>query len=746
MPHPRLTILGGGHEIGANCYLLEWGGHSYVLDAGRHPSLRATRKQPWRSFQSLPDLDRITRPPEAILISHAHQDHIGSLPVLSRLFPETPVITSRASAALIPLMLKDASRLMRLYDDSHSGYDPEFYWETFYEKDDLDEVARNLKLHAVDFRVPELLPGGLEVTFLPNSHVLGSAGLLLQRDGYRIFYTGDFSLSKQEVHTATVLPPADSVDTVIMESTYGGKSEELDREAAHRKLGNVVAGRVAKGESILIPAFALGRAQDLLAALVRHKREGALPDDLPIYLFGLARSVTRVYHEQERFLSPQSADLRLLNEIMPEVDAAGDHLLYGPWASRRKGHQTERDRETRTRIGSLLDAGPCVLLATSGMMNPGSISWHAARVIAEQERHGILFVGYAAPHTPAGALLGASPGGRVRFGRERGEDGSWQDVQLVLRNRNLDKVSYSAHASRGELWQAVEQMSPKNVIVVHGDECAREELEDGMVARYPVFLPGRGDTLELRNDGPDRIFNLRRQPLVLILHGNSLYRRAARTLQVAQPTTEDLGTWLERENAQQACRETALLARHRLPFGARIVLLGGAGRNSRRVRAVLAPWLSRLAGCPVETMSFPPRAGLQQVREQIADLFDLHAPSSELLACADDQAVQYQACITAALLDRHLFVLDARSRPERMRPFPMEPDVQLVEQHTGLLEKLLFPELGEDPRQLLERLPSSLQDWLSYDEDMKRFVWSDFGRLFRQRWREELPRRVVEMD
>ncbi len=745
MPHPRLTILGGGHEIGANCYLLEWGEHSYILDAGRHPSLRATQSKPWRSFQSLPELDRLQRRPDAILISHAHQDHIGSLPVLSRLFPETPVITTKATAALIPMMLADASRISKLYDEKRHNYDPDFYWETFYEKDDLGEVGRNLQKNAVDYRQQVDLPGGLRATYLPTSHVLGSAGILLEREGYSLFYTGDFSLSKQEVHLATELPPADSVDTIIMESTYGGKAEDLDREAAHRELGEFVGARIRAGESVLIPAFALGRAQDLLGALYRHKQEGTFPASLPIHLFGLARKVTNVYQQHAQDLAPEAPDLNLLTELRPDIDGAGNHILYGPRAERHmRPHQ--RDQALRGRIAELLDGEPCVLLATSGMMNPGSIAWHAARVIAEQERHGILFVGYAAPSTPSGALFAAKMGESIHFGKETGEDGKRHQVSLTLRNSHISKISYSAHASRRELWQAVEEMSPKNVIVVHGDQSAREELEDGLDARYPVFLPERGECLELRNDGPDRVHNLRHTPIVILLHGASLYRRAGRALGIEDPSAEDLSAWLEKENAIKACRETALLARHRIPERARIVLLGGNSRGSRRVRSVLAVWLTRLTNHQVTGKAFPAKAGPTEIRETIADLFERYAPNSHLLACADDAVAQMQGSLTAVLLGRKLFLLNEDSRPEPMSTHSFKPDDKLLEKHAGLLEDLIFPEVDEDPRKLFPQLPDPLKDWITYDEDMRRYVWSDFGRLFRQRWRSELPARLGALE
>jgi len=588
MTSPRLTILGGGDEIGANCYLLEWGGDSYLLDAGRHPGVRGDKEHPWRDFFSLPDLERLTRAPRAILISHAHQDHIGSLPVISRLFPDTPIYATAASADLIPLMLADASRIQRLYDPRAGDYDPDFHWQTFLDREDLDEVAANLRLRAVEPRRPVYLPGGLRAVFLPNSHVLGSAGILLERDGYRLFYTGDFSLTKQELHPPTELPPPDSVDTVIMESTYGDRDQGLDREAAHRELGDFVARRVEAGGSVLIPAFALGRAQDLLAALARHKAEGRLPADLPLHLLGLSWAVTEVYQRQREHLAPNLPGLDLLGAVTP-VDGARWPLLAGTRAARRL-RGAERDQAQQQELRAFLDERPRVLLATSGMLNPGSVAWAGTRIVAEDTRHGLLCVGWLPPHSPGCRLLQAQLGETVSFGRPP-YPGAGR-LQLVRRNPHIARVSYSAHAGKADLARTIEQLSPKNVILVHGDTEAREGLEQWLEHRYPVFLPARRGTLLLHNDGPDRVEDLSQTPALVLVHGRSLWERARAALGLDDPDEAHLLAWLERENALQACRETALLERHPGPERAWIHLLGGSAPASHRVRRALQTWLA----------------------------------------------------------------------------------------------------------------------------------------------------------
>ncbi|MDP2361397.1 MAG: MBL fold metallo-hydrolase [bacterium] len=739
---PLLTILGGGHEIGANCYLLEWGADSYLLDAGRHPGIRGDEEHPWREFFSLPDLDRLTRAPRAILISHAHQDHIGSLPVVSRLFPETPIYTTTASAALIPLMLADASRIQQLYDPKARSYRPDYYWETFLDREDIEAIAANLRLHAVEPRSPVDLPGGLRAVFLPNSHVLGSAGILLEREDYRLFYTGDFSLSKQELHPATVLPPPDSVDTLLMESTYGGKSDELDRAQAHRELGDFVAARVAAGGSVVIPVFALGRAQDLLAALGRHKAEGRLPADLPVHLFGLARTVTEIYLHQQRHLAPNLAGLDLRRELAPRLNDERWPLL-GPRRPRPQGKRpsaVQEDQEALRQMRSFLDERPRVVLATSGMLNPGSMAWLGARVVAEDERHGLLFVGYLPPQSLGGRLLAARPGDSVSLGRLPRAGGA--RLHLAVRNPHMRRVSYSAHASRTELVRTVEQISPKNVILVHGDQSAREQLEDWLEHRYPVHLPSRRGTLQLNNDGPDHVQDLGLIPALVLVHGRSLWERAAAALRVADPDEEQLRAWLERENAVQASVETALLARHPIPIGAWIHLVGGAAAPSRRIRAVLAEWLGgqRLV---VHEHALPIGCTLRQAGEAVADLLALHARHSQVLACADDPGLQLKAVLTAVTLDRRLVTLNERCLPESAGHLPLGLDLSLFRSHAGTIEDLLFPAASEDPRPHLERLPAPLRDCFEYDEDMHRFAWSDYGRLLRQRWLKDLDEEIL---
>lgn len=738
MTTPRLTILGGGDEIGANCYLLEWGGDSYLLDAGRHPGVRGDRDHPWRDFFSLPDLERLTHAPRAILISHAHQDHIGSLPVISRLFPGTPIYATTASADLIPLMLADASRIQRLYDPRARDYDPDFHWETFLDREDLDAVAANLRLHAVEPRRPVNLPGGLRATFLPNSHVLGSAGILLERDGYRLFYTGDFSLTKQELHTATELPPPDSVDTLLMESTYGDREPGLDREGAHQALGEFVAGRVAEGGSVLIPAFALGRAQDLLAALARHKAEGVLPADLPVHVLGLSRAVTEIYHRQQAHLSPNLPGLDLLAAATP-LDGIRWPLLAGSRGGRRLRGE-ERDKALVAELKAFLDERPRVLLATSGMLNPGSLAWSGARVVAGDTRHGLLFVGWLPPHSLGGRLLAAQVGETVHVGRPPYPGA--EAIQVLRRNPHVARISYSAHAGKADLARAVEAISPKNVILVHGDAAARQGLEDALEARYPIHLPARRGTLLLHNDGPDRVEDISSVPALVLVHGRSLWERARTVLGLDDPDETHLLGWLERENALQACRETALLERHPGPERAWIHLLGGSAPGSHRIRRVLQTWLTR-QGRRVAIHALPGGATPRQMGEAVADLLAAHHPASQLLLCADDPVLFHKCALAAAFLDRDLLLLDERNQPALQPRPPLAVDPGPFREHAALLEDLLYPERDRDPRPDLAKLPPALRDCLEWDEDMRRFAWSDYGRLLRRRWLQDVDEAVL---
>ena len=278
----NITFLGGADEVGASSLLIEIGGRRLLVDAG----IRPTPKARWGlAGDQLPDLDQIERSGgiDAILVTHAHTDHTGALELVTERYPNVPVYATPVTIELTRVLHQDARRIMqmRLEDE---GELPLF-----------DEVATTRLLNAftpVQLLQPLTLAPGLTATFFLAGHIAGAAMIGLSSSEGRILISGDISISPQRTVDGA-RPPAFSPDVLILESTYGGRLH-ANRHAEERRLVETVAEVTAAGGKVLIPAFALGRAQEILLTLGEFQRRGELAG-VPVWADGMVRAICQSY-------------------------------------------------------------------------------------------------------------------------------------------------------------------------------------------------------------------------------------------------------------------------------------------------------------------------------------------------------------------------------------------------------------------------------------------------------------------
>ncbi len=385
----KFTNLTRRIEIGANCYGLESGGQRLILDCGMHPKQEGEEALP--NFQAFGS-DAI----EAILISHAHQDHIGTLPVLMRRNPEARVFMTEATATIGDTMLHNSVNVMtRQREESGTTMYPLF---THQETNRAIELWRSCR-----FRQPISLTGermrrpegnGLTFEFLDAGHVLGSAGILLRAEGRTFFYSGDVNFDDQTLAQGATFPET-GIDVLIIETTRGDSAlpEGFTRAAEERRLAEAIARAFARDGCVLMPVFALGKTQEALAMIHRFRREKLL-GEFPVYIGGLSTKLTEIYDRFALTSRRNFPRLQLLEAIEPFV-------LNG---------QTIADAPAKPgRIYAL----------SSGMMTPKTLSNIFARRVLEDPKHSIFFVGYADPASPAGILRAAQPGDLVVAGSGR---------------------------------------------------------------------------------------------------------------------------------------------------------------------------------------------------------------------------------------------------------------------------------------------------------------------------------------
>ncbi len=266
-------------EIGANSYYLEIGRHRLMLDCGMHPKNTGE--------DALPYLNTIAdRGIEAILISHAHQDHIGTLPVAMRRFPGARVFMTEATAEIGNLLLHNSVNVMtRQREEIGEMSYPLF---THRETDRASERWRwcplRQRISIAGERAPQpRMPSGLTFEFFDAGHVLGSTGILLRAEGQSVFYTGDVNFDDQTIMEAAIFPE-EKIDVLIMECTRGdhAKPAGWTRAGEERRLAEALEGAFERGACVLIPVFALGKTQEVLAMLYKFRRESRkLSGDFP---------------------------------------------------------------------------------------------------------------------------------------------------------------------------------------------------------------------------------------------------------------------------------------------------------------------------------------------------------------------------------------------------------------------------------------------------------------------------------
>ena len=464
----QFVPLGKTGAIGASCYLARIGNTGLLIDAGADPDEEGP--------DSLPDFDIIRKRPDwrvdHALVTHAHHDHIGSLPVLIRHFPHVRVHMTRATRDLTDFVLPASARLQRRKLEEGTSMHAPLFREEEVEEQQFLYAPRDLN---ADFDVtgPQ---GQCKITarFYHAGHVLGAAGVLFswETNGRtrRAFYTSDTNR-----HAQSIVPggdyPKPPVDILILESTLGSDdgAERTTRKAEEKKFAAALADVLARGGAALIPSFAFGRAQEILALIHQFKERGRIPGDIPVYTAGSMRAFADIY-DRTRFNTPR------LDEAFKVFDVEQMRLPRKPALLNRALQ------------------GPAIHVAASGMMFERTISNSLARRLLEDEKNAIFLVGFAKEDSPAAQLLAAAEegeGAEVQLDRTKPP----QPVRCEVR-----RFRFSGHSHRRDLIELVERLSPETVALVHGETDARTWMAENIRFFHPdvrVVVPEEGVPVEL---------------------------------------------------------------------------------------------------------------------------------------------------------------------------------------------------------------------------------------------------------
>jgi len=464
----QIHFIGAARTVTGSMHLLSVNGTKILLDCGLFQGKRAEAFQRNKSFDLFNPEDI-----RAVVLSHAHIDHCGNLPSLVKQGFQGIVYATHATRDLCSILLADSAyiqqRDVEFVNKKHEARGEPLV-EPLYTP--LDAARAMEHFQSVSYRKEFEVGDGVTATYYDAGHILGSAITVLNiRENsrtVRLAFTGD--LGRPNLPILKDPEFIGDVDIIMTESTYGGRYHDPP-DTRGIKLTSVMQRTLDRGGKVLVPAFSVGRTQDLIYELHTIWEEGRLPR-VPVYVDSpLAVNATAIFR-----MHPECFDEETCELIQRHDDPFGfDGLKYVSSVEESKQLNEKRD--------------PFVVIASSGMCEAGRILYHLANSI-DDPKNTIMIIGYCAENTLGKKIVERTP--RVKI---LGEEYELKSEVVVLN-------SFSAHADRNELLSYLGQFDKKqvkNVLLVHGDYDQQQKLASGLkgIGYKTITIPDRGDVLEI---------------------------------------------------------------------------------------------------------------------------------------------------------------------------------------------------------------------------------------------------------
>ena len=422
-PRPTLSFraLGGAGEVGGSSHLLDFGKTRILVDAGIKPDGRGPATP---DFGGLNGID-------AAIITHAHLDHCGALPVLVRDKPDMPIYCTPPSAKLIVSALNDHAAM----GGGLPGGAP------------IHEVRK--RLVPVPFGKP-LQVGDARVTLTESGHILGAASVLFTSGPATVFHTGDICMEDHFSIPSARLPQVKDIDLLIMEATLADQKPQPFSESIRTMVEVINETTLERGGTVLIPTYALGQAQEIILGIKHYGKEYGLDRDVFIYVDGsVVTTSERLYAEQLGYMKPY------LQHSDPREIFFSENI-----------RAVANDDRARERILS----NPCAIIASPVTMQGGASAFYRKRLEKDSKNAVIL---------PSNA---ASSYGTHRA---EGEEEKWR----------VERVSFAAHCTQDELLGITEKLSPRQIILIHGSRRRISDLAFRLAPNHKIHTPTVGETV-----------------------------------------------------------------------------------------------------------------------------------------------------------------------------------------------------------------------------------------------------------
>jgi metallo-beta-lactamase family protein len=450
----KLSFLGGAGTVTGSKFLVENADHRILIDCGLFQGFKTLRLRNWAPFPIDP------RRIDAVVLTHAHLDHTGYLPLLVKHKFAGPIFCSQSTAAFCKILLPDAGHLQEKdaeYANRH-GFSKHKPALPLYTLDDANRVLQ--RLEPIAFDQIQNIPGGATATLRRAGHILGAASVQLDWAGIGAVFSGDLGRYDDPIMVDPV--SVDNADYLLVESTYGNRRhEKRDPEVA---LAEIIGETVGRGGTVVIPAFAVGRAQTLLFHLHRLKVSGRLRN-VPVFLD-----------------SPMAVDASdvFCNHVQDHRLSAGE--------CRDACAVAHYVRDVEQSKALTANPVPKVIVSASGMATGGRVLHHL-KSYAPDAKNTILFAGFQAGGTRGAAMVAGADSIKIH--------GQYVPVRAAVKNLEM----LSAHADADEIlrWLRGFKKPPRTTFITHGEPAAsdalRHRIEEEM--GWPCLVPDHGQTVDL---------------------------------------------------------------------------------------------------------------------------------------------------------------------------------------------------------------------------------------------------------
>ncbi len=451
----KLTFLGGAGTVTGSKYLLERDGIRILVDCGLFQGFKALRLRNWAALPVAPGSI------SAVLLTHAHLDHSGYLPLLVKNGFRGRIICTEATQDLCGILLPDSGHLQEQDADfanrhRFSKHNPAL---PLYTEEDATRALAFL--HPIAFGDSVALAGGATARFIPAGHILGAASIVVEWSGTTIVFSGDIGRYDDPLMRDPETPR--HADYLLMESTYGDRSH--DRSDVEEVLANIIGKTVRRGGTVIVPAFAVGRAQSLLFHIARLKAANRLSRLLPVFLDSpMAIDATEIF---QRHVADQKLGSAALSDLGRDV------------------HYVRTAEESKALTANPM---PKVIISASGMATGGRVLHHLEHY-APDPKNAIIFTGFQAGGTRGAAMVAGAQSIKMY--------GGYVPVKAEIHNLSM----LSAHADQDELlrWTAGFEKAPRTTFIVHGEPQGADVLRRTLAEKrqWNCLVPDHAETVEL---------------------------------------------------------------------------------------------------------------------------------------------------------------------------------------------------------------------------------------------------------